>query len=237
MEGKKGKNKLTGETIEIIIIYFILFCGGLWHILGFFGNLMNVLGGFLMIAVSIYMVIKLLSYNFKESKVYFLKDNTKLTPLNPIIFSVLIIVITWLIEYIGVKTGKIFGHYEYGPALLPQYNGVPLPIGFAWLSTFLSSLAIVKNKLKIINLTIIIFVVAVFMSTFDVFLEPAASKLYYWNWDKIFPPLQNYIAWFVISILVGYAGRFFKVLHLRIPRSFQHIYLAQIIYFFMVYFS
>ncbi len=48
------------------------------------------------------------------------------------------------IEGLGVKTGKIFGHYYYGAVLSPFLWNVPLAIGFAWLSMLLSSIPLAQ---------------------------------------------------------------------------------------------
>ncbi|RMF00723.1 MAG: carotenoid biosynthesis protein [Chloroflexi bacterium] len=47
-----------------------------------------------------------------------------------VIFSLPVIVITWLVEWAGVQSGLIFGHYHYGDVLQPQIAGVPVAVTF-----------------------------------------------------------------------------------------------------------
>src|SRR5947209_2799209 len=45
----------------------------------------------------------------------------------------LIFVAGWLIEWLGVHTGFIFGHYQYGNGLGFKIQRIPLLIGLNWL--------------------------------------------------------------------------------------------------------
>jgi putative membrane protein len=56
---------------------------------------------------------------------------------------------------------------------------------------------ITKNKYKIILLAALLAV------CFDLILEPVAVKLGYWYWAHNIP-LQNYLAWFVITLAASY---------------------------------
>jgi putative membrane protein len=39
------------------------------------------------------------------------------------------------------------------------------------------------------------------MVSYDLLLEPVAIKLDFWNWQGGAIPLQNYVAWYVISVV------------------------------------
>ncbi|MGQ9643382.1 MAG: carotenoid biosynthesis protein, partial [Ignavibacterium sp.] len=64
-------------------------------------------------------------------------------------------------------------------------------------------------------------------------LEPTAIKLGYWNWTEISVPLQNYFAWFVISLL--FTILYFKMglkVKTDLPIKF---FLTQFLFFIILY--
>ena len=75
------------------------------------------------------------------------------------------------------------------------------------------------------------------MMVFDIFMEPAAMKLGYWNWTSGSVPVQNYVAWFVIGFFFAYIGFKFKIFSHRLSEIGIHVYLVQILYFVFVYLS
>jgi putative membrane protein len=105
-------------------------------------------------------------------------------------------------EIIGVKTGKLFGRYEYTSTLGISIFSVPLVIGMNWVSLMLACntlmQAICKSK-------IMAAVCAAFsMVCFDIMIEPLAIRHRYWIWlDNGFPPIQNFVAWFAISLILS----------------------------------
>jgi len=105
----------------------------------------------------------------------------------------------FLIEVAGVQTGNIFGHYNYGSTLGWGISGVPLIIGVNWFlliySTWLVAGMISKKALLRILL------VGVLMVLFDVIMEPVAVELDMWQWKGAGIPLENYGAWFAISVV------------------------------------
>jgi uncharacterized membrane protein len=215
------------ENVKILLLYFFLIAGGLWHILGVFGKIMSFLAGPLLIGLAIWL---------------YYEHQTKLKRKHKIKFTLwafIVIVFSFLIETAGVKTGVIFGSYAYGDTLWPQILNVPVAIGFAWLLMLLSSIAVIQRiSLKLISdkwTTIVL--VSVLMTFFDFMMEPAAITLNYWNWQNESVPFQNYLAWFVISIILIYAGQKFDVLQKRQPKLAMHAYFAQMIYFIMVLFK
>ena len=109
----------------------------------------------------------------------------------------------FVIEIIGVNTGLIFGEYSYGHTLGFKIWGTPPMIGINWLvmmycSTIFSQSILKNNKL----LTSLL--VATLMTLFDIIVEPVAIRLDMWSWAGAFPPIQNYLAWFVISFLFSF---------------------------------
>ncbi len=110
-----------------------------------------------------------------------------------------IIVSGFIIEAIGVNTGFIFGQYSYGNTLGFKLFNTPLIIGFNWLLVVYCAY-VISQEFKVHRVLQII--VAALLTTFyDWFLEPAAIITGMWSWTGINIPFQNYVAWFVISII------------------------------------
>lgn len=217
----------TSDKIKIALLYFILFTGGLWHILNFFQTIMSYLAGPLLIGLSIWFYFEI---RIKRNNERFSKFNT---------WSIIVVIASFFIETIGVKTGLIFGTYFYGTTLWPQIMDVPIAIGFAWFLMLICSIALMQ-RIPIINnanIWIQMFIISILMTFFDFMMEPAAIKLNYWNWYRTIIPLQNYLAWFVISFILTILAWQMKVLGLKFPKVVMHGYYAQLIYFIMIMFK
>lgn len=120
------------------------------------------------------------------------------------IFTGFIFLAGLFIEILGVKTGKIFGVYYYGEALGLKFAEVPLTIGLNWIFLSLSSLSISQSITK--NKIASSFIGAILMVFLDSLIEPLCSKLDYWYWQNDLIPIQNFIAWFIISFVFNYIG-------------------------------
>ena len=138
--------------------------------------------------------------------------------------SFVIIFFSLLIEGIGVHTGFPFGNYSYTNTLSPILpGGVPLAIGFAWMTLSINSFLIVKYFLCKKNTCIVVILSGIFIAFIDVLLEPFASFINnYWFWEGGTIPIQNYISWFIIGILFSYAvnriiGRNIQSVKISIP--------------------
>ncbi len=110
----------------------------------------------------------------------------------------------YLIEVLGVLTGHVFGAYWYGSALGLQAFNTPLIIGINWMMLVYCVFAIMERirlfwPLKAIAATIL-------LVAYDVVMEPVAMRLDMWNWETwhwehVLAPMQNYQAWFIISLV------------------------------------
>ncbi len=118
----------------------------------------------------------------------------------------LIALLGFFFELAGVLTGEIFGNYSYGRALGFKLWGTPPMIGLNWLMLVYAIFAIVSRYR--IHRVIQVFVGALLMVGYDVVMEPVAMQLDMWDWRGGIIPMQNYIAWFLISLLM------FSILHL-----------------------
>ncbi|UCE07652.1 MAG: carotenoid biosynthesis protein [bacterium] len=222
---KVNKNPITNQII-IGALYFFLVAGGLWHVLGVFQTLMRILAAPLLIALSI--IVFIVTYRLLKDK----KIRLKL-----LFWAILVLIGSFAVELFGVKTGNVFGQYVYGETLQPIVFGVPFAIGFAWLGMLLTSTAVAQRILpKFSNYHFMIRAVSIslLMVLFDIVMEPAAMKLGYWTWLGGSIPIQNFIAWFVISYFFVIIGLRMKLFKEKSPSIVFHAYFAQLIYFGMV---
>jgi len=216
------------EKYQIVLLYILFGFGGLWHILEMFQHLMQWLAGPLMITVSVILVYKV----FHSSR--------KSTRWKKGIWMSGVILLGWAIEYLGVSTGFPFGNYRYGEVLLPQLAGIPIAIGFAWLSITLSSIHIahiVFIHFKIPSQLRIYFIplsTALLMVIFDLFMEMTAPALGYWNWEFGFIPLSNYITWFLLGFVFSLIWVILESREEHLPAFTYHVYFSQLLYFLLV---
>jgi putative membrane protein len=222
------------DKIKIGAVYFFLIAGGIWHILDVFQFLMSVLAGPLLIGLAVWLFVEYYVILGKDKQKNASDFKNKF-----IIWAIISIVFSFIAETIGVKTGKVFGAYQYGETLWPQIWGVPVAIGFAWLLMLISSTAVMQRINIIRNSSIIIKIisVALLMTFFDFMMEPAAIKLGYWTWIEIKVPLQNYIAWFILGGILAGLGYKMGLFNSKQPNLAVHMYIAQLIYFILIIFK
>ncbi|GJM59580.1 MULTISPECIES: carotenoid biosynthesis protein [Persicobacter] len=106
-----------------------------------------------------------------------------------------------LMEMIGVNTGLIFGQYQYGQTLGLKIFHTPLTIGLNWFSLVYGS-SYLFQQLKIHQLFKAALAAGT-MVTLDIFIEPVAMALDFWNWENETIPFQNYLGWFIIAFLLS----------------------------------
>ena len=105
----------------------------------------------------------------------------------------------YLVEVVGVLTGEVFGEYSYGRALGFKLFETPLMIGVNWIMLVYGFHALLEGlrwpwPLKVLS-------GAALMVVYDVIMEPVAISLDMWSWGGGSIPLQNYVAWFIISVV------------------------------------
>ena len=106
----------------------------------------------------------------------------------------------FLIEYIGVQTGRIFGRYDYGQNLGLKLLGIPLLKGVNWFMLIYASRAIIQKFIK--NTLLLSLLASLLMLVYDYFLEQFAIHNDLWSWAVGQPPLHNFIGWFVCSFVI-----------------------------------
>ena len=120
----------------------------------------------------------------------------------------IIAVIGYFIEVIGVKTGVIFGDYFYKTTLGWKLFETPLIIGVNWMLLTYGVVYTIGVKIK--NTIGIAFVSACLLVALDILIEPVAIKYDFWAWKQAIVPFKNYIAWFVISFILCYIVAHYK---------------------------
>ncbi len=108
------------------------------------------------------------------------------------------------IEVVGVKTGVIFGEYAYGATLGYQLFEVPLLIGVNWI--VLSYTTRMTAQLFTKSPILIALTASALMVGLDLLIEPVAIQNDFWDWASGSIPVQNYIAWFIISFVIQIIG-------------------------------
>lgn len=120
--------------------------------------------------------------------------------------SLLIFLGGFLVEVAGVRTGLLFGAYQYGGTLGWKVFHTPLIIGVNWLMLVYCTNYISGTYVESLYFRSI--VAAALMVVYDFTLEPVAIRLDMWSWAGGKVPLQNYLAWFFIAFGLNYlAGR------------------------------
>lgn len=104
------------------------------------------------------------------------------------------------IEAIGTNTALVFGKYHYGQSLGIGLFGTPLNMAINWMM-LIYLVAFMLQNWRVGNLVKSL-VSASALTVFDWILEPVAIRLDMWIWDTGTPPLQNYIGWFLSSLIM-----------------------------------
>jgi len=112
---------------------------------------------------------------------------------------VLIGILGWSFEVMGVHTGLPFGDYAYGEPLGFQPLQTPITIGMTW-SIMAFGARFWSSKVST-NRWISSALAAGLMVAIDLMIEPVAIYFDFWHWADETPPLMNYVGWF----LVGFA--------------------------------
>jgi len=120
----------------------------------------------------------------------------------------IIAVIGYFIEVVGVTTGVIFGDYFYKTTLGWKLFETPLIIGVNWM--LLTYGVVYTIGIKIKNTIGIALASAFVLVALDILIEPVAIKYDFWTWKQAIVPFKNYIAWFFISFILCYIVAHYK---------------------------
>ena len=103
-------------------------------------------------------------------------------------------------EILGVNSKLIFGEYFYGKTLGYKIFNTPVIMGLNWVTLSIASYGIASYIFKPTAL-IAVFASLIMVMT-DYIIEPIAPLLDLWYWEEGSAPAQNYVAWFIISLVI-----------------------------------
>ncbi|WP_435625110.1 carotenoid biosynthesis protein [Flagellimonas sp.] len=129
-------------------------------------------------------------------------------------------------EWLGVNYGLLFGDYIYGNNFGPKLDGVPWLIGCFWaLLACITSAMLSNMKIPVWGKGIL---AAGLMVILDFFMEQNAPNFDFWEFVG-HPPLQNYVTWFILGLLMQWIILRFKFTGERTIS--WHLYFAQLTFF------
>ena len=144
-----------------------------------------------------------------------------------------------VVEFIGVHTALLFGHYTSGETLGPSSYGIPWLIGANWVIVVSGAASLSAQLLSAFRLsrTIWMIVAAVFAGCLatglDFLIEPIAVKLDYWSWRGGMIPSYNYLCWLLISSALA----IFWLVWMRRPNQFAvNLFFIQVLFFLLLHF-
>ncbi len=115
-------------------------------------------------------------------------------------FALVATAIGYGVEVVGVHTGMIFGNYAYGDGLGPKWLEVPPVIGLNWLMLAYCCGSVCDRLVIPVGVKIVL--ASTMMVALDYCIEPVAIRLDFWTWFGQPIPLQNYVAWWVVSLVL-----------------------------------
>lgn len=117
-------------------------------------------------------------------------------------FIIIVFVLGYGLEVAGVQTGAIFGEYAYGAILGPKIWETPLMIGVNWVLLCYAAGYTVNAMVPKVNGLIKAALGSTLLVGLDFLIEPIAIKWDMWTWAAVDIPLQNYIAWWCIAMIM-----------------------------------
>lgn len=136
-------------------------------------------------------------------------------------FFVISAVVAYLMEEIGVRTGRIYGAYHYSDLLGVKLGHVPVIIPLAWFMMIYPSWMVAKALLSGMNtnsipgVTAQAVIAAWVMTAWDVVMDPGMAAEGNWVWEQggayFGVPRRNYLGWlattFLVYWIVGWLSR------------------------------
>lgn len=172
------------QVNKVLIVLFIIYLvGAIGHLISDVKPLFFILTPYNLIGTTL--VLFYLNRPLR-AKVYFI--------------SLVVFLVGFFIEVIGVKTGLLFGQYEYGATLGWKFLNVPIVIGLNWVLLSFTSNVIGRRYFK--NIMVAALLSALLMVGLDLLIEPIAINLDYWSWENDLIPIQNYVMWFTTAFVI-----------------------------------
>lgn len=119
-----------------------------------------------------------------------------------VLFIIIVPLLAFGAEWLGVHQHVIFGDYVYGQTLGHKWSNVPLIIAFNWFLLIYATGTAMQN-LNVHSVFARIIIGAFIITMLDIVIEPVAVKYDYWHWlepgDYLTAPVSNYLSWFIVS--------------------------------------
>lgn len=142
-------------------------------------------------------------------------------------FGLVVMAAGFFLEVVGIRTGLLFGFYQYGPTLGAKWLGVPLIIGLNWLILVYAT-GVLARYLPLPDFLRAV-VAAVLMVGLDACLEPVAVRYDFWQWRYDVIPIQNFKGWFVVSLILQV---YFNRTHFEKRNALApFVYMVQLLFF------
>lgn len=122
----------------------------------------------------------------------------------------LILPASWLIEFIGSRTGLPFGYYHYTDKLMPQIGAVPLLIPLAWLMMLPAAWSIAHRITGQSRGAAFVWLSGLSFMAWDLFLDPQMVSWGFWVWEEqamlwggyFGIPWLNFVGWTISAALL-----------------------------------
>jgi uncharacterized membrane protein len=122
-----------------------------------------------------------------------------------LLFGIVVLLVGFFSEVVGVHTGLLFGNYHYGSSLGPKLWNIPLIIALNWLLLVYST-AVLVQRLAVSGFLKAL-LAATLMVLLDMLIEPVAAVLDYWTWQDYRIPASNYLGWLGVALLLQIYAR------------------------------
>lgn len=126
---------------------------------------------------------------------------SNLTNKDTLLFA-LVFFIGYTAEFLGVNYQILFGDYRYGRSLGVKLFDVSLIIGCNWLLLALISQALIKKI--VVNRWLVIIFSSLLMVLIDLYIEPVAPLLDFWEFKENLVPFSNYRDWFIVALIIQF---------------------------------
>jgi uncharacterized membrane protein len=128
------------------------------------------------------------------------------------LFFGLTVVISYIVEETGVRTGLVFGPYHYSDQLGPKLGNVPVLIPLGWFMMIYPSWVVAQALLRGVDvrrpagMVALALLSALAMTGWDMVMDPPMVRAGVWVWHEGGPyfgvPLQNYFGWVANTFVI-----------------------------------
>jgi putative membrane protein len=124
-------------------------------------------------------------------------------------FLLLVYVLAFFAEWIGVHTQLIFGNYYYGQTMGYKLWGIPVIMGITWFLLIYGA-GVTMQWFGIRNMLLRVITGSVILVLLDMLIEPIAMRFDYWHWAGGITPLKNYWGWLLVSMVMLFVFEAFR---------------------------